>query len=487
MKKFFALTLVLVLVGLSYSADIIGGEKASEAFIKSITMTPEYTGVDGKIYSSTTPSFEIKTTSPLEDYESILVSAYVNGKIILDRSVPLGDFSWENWEDSIGTFKILPSENWCFFFNTDKANEIYFVLKNKQLVEKSETFTFCLDGTKPMVKCYDEDGDMILGTHGSNNHDVWVFAELMDPESEIDLKASKLTVHDKSGEISMTYPGEAFDVVEEFPGGMKIRQAVNFASFNDPILAELEEAEGDVRKFGNKIYLTLCAANKSGMKTIKESAVSFDLADPVIRLLSFAGITESKSTYIQQDANNVAFQLELCDPEQTMVNDLMVWTPVSGIDYSTFKLYIDDYLTTFTIDNPKPIFDFAPLPLGQHNIAAEVADMAGRKTWIGFKIQSNCCVGIDEDIVPTEFSLCHSYPNPFNPTTTINYSLAKDSHVMLTIYNGLGNVVETIVNENKPAGYHNISWDASAQPSGVYFYKLTTDGFSDIKKCILLK
>jgi len=99
--------------------------------------------------------------------------------------------------------------------------------------------------------------------------------------------------------------------------------------------------------------------------------------------------------------------------------------------------------------------------------------------------------GLDMDelnvIIDYNFSLSQSYPNPFNPTTTISYTLAKESDVKLTIYNMLGNKVETIVNEQKTAGYHKINWDASALPSGVYFYKLTTDNFVDMKKCILVK
>ncbi len=95
------------------------------------------------------------------------------------------------------------------------------------------------------------------------------------------------------------------------------------------------------------------------------------------------------------------------------------------------------------------------------------------------------------------FQLFQNYSNPFNSTTTIRYLLAEKtaSHrlsavcqVELSIYNLLGQKVVTVVSEKQPAGNYTVEWDASDFPSGVYFYRLSTDkGFSDIKKMIVLK
>ncbi|MBC8490683.1 MAG: T9SS type A sorting domain-containing protein, partial [Bacteroidetes bacterium] len=89
--------------------------------------------------------------------------------------------------------------------------------------------------------------------------------------------------------------------------------------------------------------------------------------------------------------------------------------------------------------------------------------------------------------IPEGFSLYQNYPNPFNPITNIKFDLRKSSNTKLIIYNILGKEIATLVNEKLNAGSYEVDWDGSAYPSGVYFYKLTTDGFSDVKKMILIK
>jgi hypothetical protein len=88
---------------------------------------------------------------------------------------------------------------------------------------------------------------------------------------------------------------------------------------------------------------------------------------------------------------------------------------------------------------------------------------------------------------PLEFALLQNYPNPFNPTTVINYQLPKTSAVKLSIYDALGKEMSTLVNESQNAGYYNIEWNASAYPSGVYFYRLEAGSFISNKKMILIK
>jgi hypothetical protein len=88
---------------------------------------------------------------------------------------------------------------------------------------------------------------------------------------------------------------------------------------------------------------------------------------------------------------------------------------------------------------------------------------------------------------PNDFSLEQNYPNPFNPSTTIRFSIPSASSVQLKIYNVLGNEIATIVNETFPAGSYNVEYDASNLPSGIYFYTLTTNDFSETKKMTLIK
>ena len=104
--------------------------------------------------------------------------------------------------------------------------------------------------------------------------------------------------------------------------------------------------------------------------------------------------------------------------------------------------------------------------------------------------------------LPAEFGLSQNYPNPFNPSTTLEYYLPEDSYVSITIYNTLGQEMERVLdNELQDAGYAEVSFDAAAFSSGVYFYRLSArtaaaedeDGtgevrsFSDVKKMVLMR
>jgi hypothetical protein len=91
------------------------------------------------------------------------------------------------------------------------------------------------------------------------------------------------------------------------------------------------------------------------------------------------------------------------------------------------------------------------------------------------------------DIIVEEFILKQNYPNPFNPATTIEFTVVKRSNVSLSVFNLLGQKVADLVNENMEAGKYTVRFDASGLSSGVYIYKLRTDGTSLVKKMQLLK
>lgn len=88
---------------------------------------------------------------------------------------------------------------------------------------------------------------------------------------------------------------------------------------------------------------------------------------------------------------------------------------------------------------------------------------------------------------PGTFSLGQNYPNPFNPETVINFTLSHTSDIRFTVFNSLGQKVYSLVQNGVTAGIHDIRWNGSEFPSGVYFYKLSTDNFSDTKKMLLVK
>ena len=88
---------------------------------------------------------------------------------------------------------------------------------------------------------------------------------------------------------------------------------------------------------------------------------------------------------------------------------------------------------------------------------------------------------------PSTIRLEQNYPNPFNPITKITYSIPQLSHIILNVYDVLGNEISSLVNEEKSVGSYEIEFDATELTSGIYFYKLQTGSFVESKKMILLK
>ena len=96
-------------------------------------------------------------------------------------------------------------------------------------------------------------------------------------------------------------------------------------------------------------------------------------------------------------------------------------------------------------------------------------------------------LSISKSNVPQVFSLNKIYPNPFNPVTTVNYSIAQLTTLNFSIYNILGEKIITLYNGMQQPGYHTIHWNASERSSGIYFLKMEVDEYIQIKKMILIK
>ena len=88
---------------------------------------------------------------------------------------------------------------------------------------------------------------------------------------------------------------------------------------------------------------------------------------------------------------------------------------------------------------------------------------------------------------PITFTLMQNYPNPFNPNTNIQFQIPKDGHVTLSVFNLLGEQVATLIDKDLKSGMHHVTFDATDFPSGMYFYDMKTDGFSQVKKMMVLK
>jgi len=100
--------------------------------------------------------------------------------------------------------------------------------------------------------------------------------------------------------------------------------------------------------------------------------------------------------------------------------------------------------------------------------------------------------GPNNNNLPAEFSLSNNYPNPFNPSTTIEYEIPKAAHVKMEIYNSLGELINILKNDFQNPGKYTVRWDGKNSkgqilPSGIYFYKMSSNGFTLVKKMLLLK
>ena len=98
---------------------------------------------------------------------------------------------------------------------------------------------------------------------------------------------------------------------------------------------------------------------------------------------------------------------------------------------------------------------------------------------------------VKEKISPSTFYLYQNHPNPFNPITQINYQLSKNSYIKIEVYDMMGKLVKTLVDEFQSPGYRSIKWNGQnfenqKVSSGVYFYSLQSESFSATKKMILL-
>ena len=104
-----------------------------------------------------------------------------------------------------------------------------------------------------------------------------------------------------------------------------------------------------------------------------------------------------------------------------------------------------------------------------------------------YPIQGTTSIENNNATIPQEFSLSQNYPNPFNPSTKISFTLPSSSNVSLKVFNTLGQEVSELVNENLQPGKYSVDFNVSKLSNGIYFYKLASDNFVQVKKMILIK
>ena len=129
------------------------------------------------------------------------------------------------------------------------------------------------------------------------------------------------------------------------------------------------------------------------------------------------------------------------------------------------------YVYTFTDRN---------LASGSYNYRLKQIDFNGNYEY--HYLGSEVVIG-----TPTEFALSQNFPNPFNPETKINFQIPASGFVSLKVFDNSGKEVATLVSQTMDAGFHTASFNAASLSSGVYFYKIETQGFVKVMKMALVK
>jgi hypothetical protein len=211
----------------------------------------------------------------------------------------------------------------------------------------------------------------------------------------------------------------------------------------------------DTRNDGGGIYA----------QNINPNGVLGNVVVPV-ELTSFTGVQDGNKVTLHWETatelNNHGFEVE-----RAFLNKEN-WSNIGFVKGNGTSTNPHSY--TFTDDN---------LSAGTYSYRLKQIDDNGTSKYINLAETFN--------VQPADYELSQNYPNPFNPSTIIKYSIAEKNQVTIRIYNVLGSEVATLVNEVKPAGSYEVSFNAAGLSSGVYYYTISAGKYTAAKKMILIK
>ena len=198
---------------------------------------------------------------------------------------------------------------------------------------------------------------------------------------------------------------------------------------------------------------------------------------PVFTLAQTAHVVEVKDFEFVPETLNIS------------VGDTVVWQWIEGSHTTTSDSTTGQNVWDEVIDASHQVFRFVITIPGNHGYYCRPHKNIGM---VGTIIASPVNSVNDETNQPEKFQLSQNYPNPFNPTTSIKYAIGSRQFVTLKVYNLLGKEIATLVNEVKPAGTYEVTFNRHSGevwnlPSGIYFYELKAGSFTQTKKMMLLK
>ncbi|MGY8765054.1 MAG: T9SS type A sorting domain-containing protein [Fidelibacterota bacterium] len=214
-----------------------------------------------------------------------------------------------------------------------------------------------------------------------------------------------------------------------------------------------------------------------------QSTVVTEMAIEGNNTLLYTGLNYQGTEFISQDVSGMTYlHIDYWTDNSTALNFFVIsQTPTVDSDYHTFALVseqwvsVDIPLTTFPNVDLTDVFQFK-------------VEGNGTIYWDNFYFYSNP-VGIDDrsETLPMGFTLEQNFPNPFNPSTTIRFSIKHADHVVLKMFNIAGQEVFTLLDGKSSSGNHEVQFNANDLGSGTYFYSLTVGKQSSVKKMVLIK
>ncbi len=269
--------------------------------------------------------------------------------------------------------------------------------------------------------------------------------------------------------------------------------AVNITDMTNPILADDFSGAGtvDLKVASNFVYVT---GLYSGLKII-------DIANPYNLVLASTyqtpgrvyGIDVQGNYAYVSDLDSGLTVLDISNPyNPVIVGNCSIYYEPRYLEIAGNYAYVAKAVGGFymiDISNPAgPFIADSCGSIGELVGVSSEPDLVYLTDISSLLILGRFPQSIESDrCLPSNFSLSPNYPNPFNPTTNIRYTLAESGHIKLTIYDILGCRVAVLFNGVQTAGNHNLTWNASAFPSGLYFARLETGEKSQTIKMMLLK
>lgn len=341
-----------------------------------------------------------------------------------------------------------------------------------------------LDGNYTAYGVVIEGMDVVLDIEGSprDNND--------NPFDKIEMFITKTGVNETVPEPpTMVQPEDDFE-------GFQKSSNITWADADETVLTFLEIAEDS--NFTQTIFADSFGVTVSGETSVKYPDVELGRNTYYWRVRSNNGAKFSEYSEVRSFTTSI-FSPELLSPENNSVDITVTprleWETVEGaVSYRVqiakgFPSFVESRIvldqtgiegTEFLVEELEPNTRYYWHVLSE----AETYESPYSPTWL---FTTEDPTSVDDENIPSEFSLEQNYPNPFNPSTLITFNIPKTSKVDLKIYDLTGREVKTLFNGLTSPGSYKVQFHSSDLSSGIYYYRLIADEFSEVRKMILIK